>query len=234
MTAKRKETKQAAAAADQERLRRELGLPTGVGFDGKPPLIEQSLRDATGEKEVRYTNVNADPLILMLRKGALQHHHWLAAERFRSDFNKVCHAGMRCAGFEPMVDHGVTDFPISVFEAGIRLAELKSVPGIAVVGYKLIEQVCGNGYSLRALRKTGWTQSIGYLAERLREALDGAAVYYKIQTDTKATRGGKPRKIRMASGNLTASGTREWDSGGHDVKPPAFKTRGESSRGIVR
>lgn len=229
---KRKDAKQTERNAEQDRLRRELGLPSGVGFDGKPPLIEQSLRDATGDMEVRFTNVNSDPLILMLRKGAIQHHQWQAAEKFRVDFNKVTHAGMRTGGFEPMVDHGVTDFPVSIFEAGIRLAELRKVPSIGEVGYRLIEQVCGNGHSLRSLGKIGWTQSIGYLAERLREALDGAATYYKIQMVAVGT-GTKKRKIRVASGDLSSGQNREWDGDGHAVKPPAFKNRGEVSRGTT-
>lgn len=197
---------------------------TGDRHWAKSRPAEAKIKLATGEAQdpenpgttaAVVRNVAEHPLSYMHNAGQITDVQLYAGEQFRRQFELAGIGGARAIDYsKTKVDGGILSDPLSdrVQDATGWLMAAQRSPHVGMIGYKLLEAICGEGKRVKEVAFT-WSGSMsikgrsadGYIRGRLQEALDGLARHLNLD--------GNPRARARASHDAVSGPSREWVPG---------------------
>ncbi len=177
--------------------RRKASLPPG--FDDKREPVSAEVDNVYGLKDRRgftikepvIKNVRESSLTAMHARGQLDDAQLRAGEWFRSKYEKMRMGSMAIdPSYEPVDISGHADpIPDRVIMAGQALSKARTHLG--VMGWTLVELVCGQGFSIAAAanRRYGLASKaqLAFTGQLLRAALDELAIYLGYASASRGT-----------------------------------------------
>ncbi len=169
--------------------------PTNLpGHDGRFHLGEKTILDPySGKEELKAVNTKHDALENLFSRGTISQAQKQAGDRVAALHVRAAGSGAKGIDYaDDRVDGGGVwkDIPASQLDAMQELARVSRVVG--KVGYAVLIRVAADGLSLREVaimlagRDRPSAGECDYVSRTFKDALDEAAVYFQLQTQSMA------------------------------------------------